>query len=58
MNPHDIAMEITKLEHAKKRQVNIAEATACVWTLAHLLRSRNLISALWLTFRLRRTVKS
>lgn len=57
MNPHKIAVEITKLEHANKRQVNIAEATACVWTIAHLLRSRNLFSALWLAFKLRRAVK-
>mgnify|MGYP000639404564 CR=1 FL=1 len=57
MNPHNLAMEITKLEHAKKHQVNIAEATAVVWTLAHLLRARNVFSALWLAFRLRRVVK-
>lgn len=50
-------MEITKLEHAKVRQINIAQATAAVWTIAHLLRSRSIFSALWLAFKLRRAAK-
>lgn len=56
MSIHDIVMEVTAIERGKK-QVNIAQATAVVHAVGHMLARKSLLKALWIAFCLRRAVK-
>ncbi|MHC4332183.1 MAG: hypothetical protein ACYSUV_00140 [Planctomycetota bacterium] len=56
MRIHDIVMEVTRIERGKK-QVNIAQATAIVHALAHMLAEKSLLKALWIAYKLRKSIK-
>jgi hypothetical protein len=56
MTIHDIVMEVTRREKGAK-QINIAQATAVVHTMAHILKDMSLFRAIKTVIMLRRSIK-
>lgn len=57
MNIHDIAVQVTRREDAPHSRIDIAEATAVLFALAHLMRANGLIWTIRAALAIRRSVK-